>query len=288
MRKKKNIIASGLVVQNRFLRVTNYILLMIFILIVIVPIMIVFLTSFKTNKEYLYTKIWDLPKSFFNFENYKIYFERGRYADGMKNVTIMIVVSLIASVIMGTMVSFVMTRFEFRLKKAILGLYIFAAIIPGTTTAVATFTIIKSLHLYNNLGAGCLLYSATGVLDIYLFMQFMKGIPIELDESAMLDGASYFQIYRSIILPLMIPAISTVSILKVVWIYNDYFIPITYMPKMSLMTVSTGLKIFSTDRITQWNVMAAGIISVMLPTLIVYLFAQKYIIAGALEGSVKS
>lgn len=288
MKKKKSVIAPGLVVQNKPLRVVNYILLIIFFIMVIVPIIIVFLTSFKTNKEYMYSSIWDLPKNFFNFENYKIYIKNGRYINGMKNVIIMIVVALVSSVIMGTMVSYVMTRFNFRLKKLILGLYIFAAVIPATTTAVATFTIIKGLHLYNTLGAGCLLYSATGVLDIYLFMQFMSNIPIELDESAMLDGASYFRTYRSIILPLMTPAIGTVSILKVVWIYNDFFIPITYMPKLDLATVSTGLRSFSTDRISQWNVMAAGIMAVMIPTLIIFLITQKYIIAGAVEGSVKS
>lgn len=287
-KSKKQVIAPGLVVQNKLLRIVNYVLLSLFLLIVIVPILIVFVTSFKTNKEYMYTKIWDMPKSFLNFDNYRVYFDRGKYLVGLKNVSILILVALVSSVVMGTMVSFIMTRFDFRLKKIILGLYIFAAIIPGTTTAVATFKIIQHLHLYNTMGAGCLLYSATGVLDIYLFMQFIRGIPLELDESAMLDGATYFRIYRSIVLPLMVPAISTVSILKVVWIYNDFFIPITYMPNMDLMTVSTGLKFFSTDRITQWNVMAAGIIAVMLPTLLVYLLMQKYIIAGALEGSVKS
>ena len=86
----------------------------------------------------------------------------------------------------------------------------------------------------------------------------------------------------------MTPAIGTVSILKVVWIYNDFFIPITYMPKLALATVSTGLRTFSTDRISQWNVMAAGIMAVMIPTLIIFLITQKYIIAGAVEGSVKS
>lgn len=288
MKKRKNIIAPGLIVQSRLLRIINYIILILFLVIVCVPIIIVFLTSFKTNKEYMYSSIWDLPKSFFNFENYKIYIDKGRYLTGMKNVLLMTVIALVASVVMGTMVSYVMTRFSFRFKRLILGLYIFAAIIPSTTTAVATFTIIKGLHLYNNLGAGCLLYSVTGVLDIYLFMQFMRGISIELDESAMLDGASYFRVYSSIILPLMKPAIGTVAILKIVWIYNDFFIPITYMPDMSLVTVSTGLRSFSADRVSQWNVMAAGIMSVMLPTLIIFLFAQRFIIAGAVEGSVKS
>ena len=288
MKKKKSIISPGLVVQNKPLRVVNYLLLIIFFVMVSVPIAIVFLASFKTNKEYMYSNIWDLPKNFFNFENYKVYIEKGRYVNGMKNVVIMMVVALVTSIAMGTMVAYVMTRFNFRFKKLILGLYILAAIIPGTTTAVATFTIIKGLHLYNTLGAGCLLYSSTGVLDIYIFMQFMRSIPVELDESAMLDGASYFKTYCSIILPLMIPAIGTISILKAVWIYNDFFIPITYMPKLDLATVSTGLRTFSTDRISQWNVMAAGIMAVMIPTLIIFLVTQKYIIAGAVEGSVKS
>jgi raffinose/stachyose/melibiose transport system permease protein len=283
----KYIAADGLVVRNKPLRLFNYALLVFFVIIVVVPMLIVFLTSFKSNQEYMYSNIWDFPKNFLNFENYVIYVQKGKMFTGLRNVATMTVVALTATLFMGSMVSYVVSRFDFKGKKLVLGAYVFAAIIPTTTTAVATFTIIKALHVYNTIYAGCILYSATGVLDIYLFIQFISKISVELDQSARIDGASYFRVYWSIILPLLKPAIATVAILRVVFIYNDFFTPITYMPSLKLATITTGLMKFTQDRISQWNVMAAGIIAVLLPTLVVYLLAQKYIISGVTNGSVK-
>ncbi len=280
--------SGGLAVRNPALRTFNYLLMILFVVIVVAPLAIIFITSFKSNQEYMYTQLWDLPSSFLNFENYAVYLERGQVLTGLKNVGIMIAVALTASVAMGSMVSYVLTRFDFPGKKVILGAYVFAAIIPGTTTAIATFTIIKALHLFNRLGAGCLLFSATSVLDIYMFIQFMSKISTDLDQSARIDGASYLRVYWSIILPLLKPAIATVGILRIVYIYNDFFIPITFMPSVKLSTITTGLMVFTQDRVSQWNVMAAGIMAVLFPTLLIYLFAQRYIIAGVTEGAVKS
>jgi multiple sugar transport system permease protein len=141
--------------------------------------------------------------------------------------------------------------------------------------------------LYNTIYAGMVLYVATDVLQIYVFLQFVRRIPYEIDESALLDGSSFFRIYWSIILPQMKPAIATVAIIKMLGVYNDMFTPYLYMPKSTLRTVTTAIMMFSYDRNSQWNVMAAGILAVMIPTLILYLFAQRSIIAGITEGAVK-
>jgi raffinose/stachyose/melibiose transport system permease protein len=122
---------------------------------------------------------------------------------------------------------------------------------------------------------------------LYLFIQFIEKVPVELNESAMLDGASYFTIYRSVILPQLKLALVTVIILKTLAIYNDFLVPYLYMNRPELRTVSTALYRFTFDVNTQYNLVGAGVIMVMLPTLLLYLFLQKYIIAGALSGSVK-
>ncbi|UJF31763.1 carbohydrate ABC transporter permease [Paenibacillus hexagrammi] len=285
---KRRYFESGLVVNHPVLRLFNYSLLLLFVIMVVTPILIVFLASFKSNQEYMYSHVWDLPKSFLNFENFSIYWKRGKMLLGFKNVGILILVALFTSIFMGTMVAFVVTRFQFRFRKLLLGMYVFAAVLPSTTTAIATFTIIKSLHLYNTLTAGLVLYSAAGVLDIYMFMQFMYKIPTELDQSARVEGASYWRVYWSLILPLMRPAIATISILKVVGIYNDFFVPTVYMPSSKLSTITSGLMLFTQDRLSQWNVLSAGIIAVLLPTLIIYLLAQRFIISGVTDGAVKS
>jgi raffinose/stachyose/melibiose transport system permease protein len=279
---------SGLVINNPFLKVFNYLLLILIVIIIIAPILILGIIAFKSNEEYTFSGIWQLPKSFLYFDNFKDVINNGHLLLGFKNIGILIVTSVIGSIIMGTMASYVLSRFDFKFRKLVLSAYLVAMLIPGTTTVIATFNVIKALHAFNTIYAGILLYLSAGVIDLYVFMQFIQKIPKELDESAMIDGSSYFRVYRSIILPQMKPAIATITILKVLGVYNDYFVPLTFMTKSKLITVSVGLYRFAEDRNQRWNVLAAGILLVLVPTIIIYMLTQKYIISGATEGSVKS
>ncbi len=265
----------------------NYILLFAVILIIFLPMFIVFNISFKTNQEYLYSAFYAPPENFLNFDNYLLVIEKGKILLGFRNTVILAVVAILGSITMGTMVAYALGRFKFKMKKFIMNAFLISTIIPSITTQVATFTVIKNLGLYNTLYAGMILYIATDIVQIYIFLQFVGKIPYELDESALVDGASFFKIYRSIILPQLKPAIATACILKLINVYNDMFTPYLYMPKASLRTVTTSLMMFSYDRNSQWNVMAAGIIALMIPTLLVYLFLQKYIISGMASGAVK-
>ena len=113
--------------------------------------------------------------------------------------------------------------------------------VPGVTTQVATFQIVNFLGLFDSRWSAIVLYMGTDILSIYIFLQFIRGIPISLDESARLDGANSFTIYRRIIFPLLKPAIATVVIIKGITTYNDFYIPFLYMPSDNLGTMSTAL-----------------------------------------------
>ncbi len=284
---RKSLSQRGNVVTNPALRVINYILLGFAVVLIVSPILIVLNISFKTNEEYMYSSVFQLPSNILNFSNYLTVLIKGNLLLGYKNTLIMVLISTLGSVIMGTMVAYSLGRFNFKINKLLLGAFFVSSVIPQITTQVATFSIIKNLHLYNTIFSAILLYVSTNVLHIYIFLQFVQKIPYELDESALIDGASFFRIYRSIIMPQMKPAIITVVILKTLDIYNDMFIPFLYMPKSSLKTVSTALLKYSYDQNSQWNIMAAGIVAVMLPTLLMYLYLQKHIMAGVTDGAVK-
>ena len=118
-------------------------------------------------------------------------------------------------------------------------------------------------------------------------MQFLKHIPIAIDESAIIDGASYFRVFFTIIMPLLKPAILTVVILKFVAIYNDFYIPMLYMPKEELAVISTALDNFRGPFGSQWEVICAGQMITILPILIIFVSMQKYIYKGLLVGAVK-
>jgi raffinose/stachyose/melibiose transport system permease protein len=125
------------------------------------------------------------------------------------------------------------------------------------------------------------------MMQIYIYLQFMNKIPISLDESAMIDGCSYFTICWRIIFPLVLPATATLAILKMVDVINDMYIPYLYMPSPKLHTLTTALMFFSGERNTFWNYLSSGIIIVVLPTFLLYIMFQKFIFKGITAGAVK-
>jgi multiple sugar transport system permease protein len=135
--------------------------------------------------------------------------------------------------------------------------------------------------------APIILYVGTDIISIYIFMQFLSQISVSLDESAIMDGASYPRIYFSIILPNLTPAIATVLIIKFVSIYNDFYTPQLYMQNEKLLVVSTVLYKYISSTTIKWEVVFAGIILCIIPTLVIFLSLQKYIYSGLVSGSVK-
>ena len=118
-------------------------------------------------------------------------------------------------------------------------------------------------------------------------MQFLDNISTSLDESAIMDGANYFTVYFRIILPLLKPAIATVLIIKVIGIYNDFYTPQLYMPSDELSVVSSSLYRFMGPYGAKWEIIFAGIVICIIPTLVIFISLQKQIYAGLVNGSVK-
>lgn len=251
----------------------------------IVPILVIFFTSFKTRKDYQTSGALSLPKSI-SFQNYVAAFEQGGMLNGFKNTFLILIVVLAFKIMIGTSIAYVLHRFKFKGKTVILAAFLIATFVPGIVNNIIVFQIISAIHLYNTIFSVMLLGIGTDVISMYIFLQFLDRIPISLDESAMLDGASYFTIYRKIILPLLKPAIITVCILQGVGIYNDFYSPFLYMPDPALRTISTSLYNFKGPMGSDWQIIAAGIMIVIIPTLIIFLALQKHIYNGV-QGSVK-
>ncbi|MCG8512833.1 MAG: carbohydrate ABC transporter permease [Halanaerobiales bacterium] len=267
-------------------KLLKYLTLLLGSFAIIIPIIVVFFASFKTSEEYGRSGALALPESFLNLANYQKAFVDGNMLLGFLNTFIILFVAITGAIIIGTMVAFVLSRFTFRTRNLILGAFLLATLIPGITTQVATFQIINRLGVYNTRLATILLYLGTDIIAVYIFMQFINSIPVSLDESAMLDGASYLTIYSRIILPLLKPAITTILIIKGVGIYNNFYLPFLYMPRKDLQVVSTALFKFKGPYGSQWGVICAGIIIAIIPTLILFLALQKYVYNGFTQGSV--
>ncbi len=268
-------------------KVIIYTLLSVISIIIIFPLVPLIFASFKNQDEFRNTSALTPPNDWTNFENFTAAWTQGALVSGFFNTAIILGVSLVATIFIGTMAAYAIDRFSFMGKRWVLWTFLIATLIPGVTTQVATFQIINGLGLYNTRWAAILLFAGTDIISIYIFLQFMASIPKALDESARIDGASHLTIYFRIILPLMRPAIATVVIIKGIAMYNEFYIPFLYMPDPELGTVSTSLYRFIGPFSASWQIICAATLLVILPTLTAFLALQKFIYRGLTAGSVK-
>lgn len=185
---KKNLITFG-----------KYLSLVLMALIVFVPIISVIFSSFKTKLEYLKSPRIAPPESFLNFENYIRVFTDGKILLGMMNTVIIIMGSLVLGLLFGTMTAYVLKRFQFPGRRIIEAAYLIASFIPSVIVHLIVFTVFSKVGLVDTLAAPVIIYAGVDVVSLYLFMQFINQIPYDLDEAALLEGCSYFGIYKKII-----------------------------------------------------------------------------------------
>lgn len=269
-------------------QVLKQIICLCMVAIVIAPILLTLLASIKTKVDMTLTSPLLLPElSHITFENYKKVLSDKYLLLGFKNTGIILFVSIFFNVIFGTITAFIIERFEFKGKKLVVAMFFIGMLIPTFVTEIARFRIIQGMHLYNTLGAPIVIYIASDLMQLYIYRQFISGLPVSLDEAALLDGCSYFGLFIRVIFPLLAPATATVCIIKAINIINDMYIPYLYMPRNKLRTLTTFLMNYANAQQGSWQALAAGIIIIMIPTILIYIFFQKYILAGVAAGAVK-
>ncbi|MFJ8080007.1 carbohydrate ABC transporter permease [Streptomyces sp. NPDC096205] len=256
--------------------------------VVLLPLVVVLLTSLKSEREMAESDgALSLPGNLLNFDNYVTAFRDGHMLQAFGNTTLILLFAIGGTVLIGSMTAYAIDRFQFRFRKLVVALFLVAALVPGVTTQVATFQIVNSFGMFDSLWAPIVLYMGTDIVSIYIFLQFVRSIPISLDEAARLEGANAFTIYRKIIFPLLKPAIATVVIVKGITVYNDFYIPFLYMPSEELGVISTSLFRFRGPYAAHWETISAGTVLVILPTLIVFLLLQRFIYNGFMRGATR-
>lgn len=272
--------------QGNIARMLQYTLLTAVSVLTILPLLVIFFGSFKTGEEFNTTGAFDLPVRW-TLENYRTAFVNGNMALGFFNTFVLIVGSCAGSILTGTMASYALHRFEFRGRKLIKNLFLWIVLIPSTTAQVSRFQIVNALGLYNTRLVGIVLAMGTDIMAIYIYLQFLESISKSLDESAIIDGAGYFRVYWQIIMPLLKPATMTVLIIKSIGIYNDFYTPFLYMPKQSLQVISTALFKFKGPYGSHWEIICAGIMIAVIPTMVIFIILQKQIYSGLMQGAIK-
>lgn len=275
-------------VKKFLVQAIKQIICLCMVAIVLAPILLTLFASLKTKTDMAVTSPL-LPPTWDHliFDNFKEVLSNKYLLLGFRNTAIILVVSLFFNVMLGTMTAFIIERFQFRGKKIVVSLFFMGMLIPTFVTEIARFRIINGLHLYNTLGAPIIIYIASDLMQLYIYRQFIAGLSVSLDEAALLDGCSYWGLFFKIIFPLLAPATATVCIIKSINIINDMYIPYLYMPKTKLRTLTTFLMDYANAQQGSWQTLAAGIIVIMIPTILLYIFFQKYILAGVSAGAVK-
>lgn len=274
-------------VLSVFFSIFKYVMLIAAALIALIPVCVCVLTAFKTTEEYNNTSVLDLPESFMNFDNFKEAFQVANMLRGFVNTGVVLVVVLTASVFIGAMLAYVLNRFKFKGNGLIQNLFMFAALIPGIATQVTVYQIMYSLGLINHLYGYMIVLMGTDIISIYIFLQFFENLPVSLDESAIVDGCTYFGVFFKILFPLLKPAIVTSLVLKGVGVYNEYYMANLYLQKEELKTISTALYKFTGPYGNQYNYICAGVLITIIPIFILFLIFQKQVYGGMAAGAVK-
>lgn len=267
--------------------ILKYVSLILAAVIAIVPVIVCVLTAFKTNEEYASSSVLALPNTFFNLENFKIAIERANMLRGFLNTGIVLVVVLAVSVLTGSMLAYVLNRFKFPGRGIVESLFLFASLLPGIAMQVTIYQIMYSLNLINHLYGYMIVLMGTDIISIYIFLQFFENLPVSLDESAIMDGCTYFGVFFKILFPLLKPAIVTSLVLKGVSVYNEYYASSLYLTKPELKTISTALYTFTGPYGNQYNYICAGVLITIIPILIFFLIFQKQVYSGMAAGAVK-
>ena len=188
----------------------------------------------------------------------------------------------------GTQLAYVLNRFKFPGNNLIRNLFLFATLLPGVAMQISVYEIMTKLGFINSLVGYIIMMCGTDVISIYIYIQFFENIDYSLDESGIMDGASYFTIFYRILLPLLKPAIVTSCILKGVGTYNEYYNANLYLQDKKLLpTVATSLYTFVGPQGSKYNLICAGVIISLLPALLVFITCQKQIYSGLTAGAVK-
>lgn len=268
-------------------KVLTYASLIFISICTLLPIVSCVITAFKTDQEYQSGNVMALPGSLY-LSNFVKAFTKANMLTAFRNSGIILVFVLVGSILVGTQIAYVLNRFKFPGNGLIRNLFTFAALLPAIAMQVAVYEIMVKLHFVNTLYGYIIMMMGTDVISIYIFIQYFENLSVSLDESAIIDGASYFTVYSKILLPLLKPAIVTSLILKGANTYNEYYNAQLYLQdKTRLCTVSTSLYTFTGPMGNQYNLICAGVIISLLPALILFICCQKQIYSGIAAGAVK-
>lgn len=250
------------------------------------PLYLVFVNSVKTVRE-IYLSPLGLPVEI-SWNNFGRVMEKINFGQALKNSLLFVVFGVAGLLVICSMAAYRLARHRTRVNKFVYLLLVSSILVPFQTVMIPLIKIIASIGLYNTRIGVLLAYYGYGIpFAVFLFYGFLSSIPREIEEAALIDGGSLFQVYRCIILPLLKPICVTVAVLDVLWIYNDFLLPFVLISDNELRTLPLVMYTFFTAYERPWDLAMASLTMVLTPAIIMFVILQKQITGGIVSGAVK-
>lgn len=268
------------------MKAITYVFLIIMAIIFIMPMLFTIVSSLKTKLE-IFSQPFALPK-IPQWSNYIVAWRDANMSAYFINSVVQAGSTVIVTSLVSTMAAYALARFDFKLNKILVVVFLLGMMVPMHTILVPVSYIIGLFNLKNNIPALVLVYVAFNLpFSIMVMITFMKGVNRSLEEAAIIDGASYFQIYSRIMIPLTLPAISTISIFNFMGAWNNILFPLLFINDKKLRPIALGLLNFNGERGSEYGLMMAGIVITVAVPLAIYLLFQEKVESGLAAGAVK-
>ena len=267
----------------------TYKVLLIFTLILwLLPLLAVMMTSIRTAEDILKANYWTIPTEFAVIENYSTVFKLGNLAQYFFNSLVITLPTVLGTIILSSMTGYTLAVHRFKLNFLIFAMFIAGNFIPFQILMIPVRHLTINLGMYDTYWGLIIFHIAfqTGFCTFFL-RNFIRELPFELIESARVDGATEWTIYRKIIIPLTFPAIAALAVLEFTFIWNDYFWCLILAQSEATKPITLGLQTLQGQFMSSWNIVSAGSVIAALPPVIMFFTMQKHFIQGLTFGAVK-
>ncbi len=255
-------------------------------LLVLLPIGDMVLLSFKSLSGIVSHPL-GLPRHW-ELSNYVQAWQEGSLGTYLMNTAMVAIVSVAGITLLSSMAAYGIARFRFRGNQSVYLLFLAGLALPIQMIAIPLFILMRQLHLIDHLASVTFIYMASGMsFSVFLLVNFIRNVPRDLEEAALIDGAHHFQVYWHVVLPLIRPSLSTVAILNCIAAWNNFFFPLILLSNPTKMTVAVGIMSFVGQYATQWNLLLPALVIVMLPTMIAFVFVARQFVRNMMAGAIK-
>jgi raffinose/stachyose/melibiose transport system permease protein len=271
---------------RRLTTAVTYLILTSWAIVVSYPLLVMVFSSFKSLPEISADAFGPPPA--LRLENYAEAWDKADFPVLLRNSVVIASLSVALLLLLSSSTAYVLGRHSFRGRTALYLLIVLGLLVPYRVAVLPYFGMMRDLHLLGTVWPLVLFYTATAMpFAVFLLVAFYQTLPAELEEAAVVDGASWRQVFWSVSLPLMRPALATVAVVNFVAVWNDFFLPLIFLPENANTTIPVGILQFRTDYFIDYHLLMPAMVMASVPAIVVFIFAGRQFLKGVTVGALK-